>query len=407
MNKQLIVRADTLFNGYEFKKNRSVIIENNRIVDVTGLKKYYNHRGFVTPAFIDPHSHIGMTRHGEPNEEREMNDKTNHFTPHANPIDNIKFDDRAFFEAVTNGVLYSCALNGSGCLMGSRAMVIRNFAPDRRTAEFADDGYKIALGFNPKNHNSGLPGRPDIRSSLYLELQDRFNAVLAKNKQAEIKKELALIVLSQKKSGLSDREYELSENLVKLEYEAALTPTEKALNDLLSGRRRARVHVHMTDDVIFLIELARKYNLRVSAEHAGDISDPAIFSALRENNIPVVYGPIDALAYKTELKHKTPRNIAALVESGVFYGFMSDHPITQAANLRLALQHFLRFGKMDNAGALSIITQKNAQILDIDDQLGTIEPGKLASLVVWNGDPLHLSSWPTVVMGEGRVLTMA
>ena len=59
---------------------------------------------------------------------------------------------------------------------------------------------------------------------------------------------------------------------------------------------------------------------------------------------------------------------------------------------------------MSDVDAISLFTSKPAKILGIDDKLGTIEKGKWASLVVWDNDPLHLGSFPKMVMAEGKIL---
>jgi imidazolonepropionase-like amidohydrolase len=51
-----------------------------------------------------------------------------------------------------------------------------------------------------------------------------------------------------------------------------------------------------------------------------------------------------------------------------------------------------------------VITYRNAKILGIDDVLGTVEKGKIASLIVWDKEPLNLSAYPKMVMAEGNVL---
>jgi len=65
---------------------------------------------------------------------------------------------------------------------------------------------------------------------------------------------------------------------------------------------------------------------------------------------------------------------------------------------------FFMIQGMSEEDAISLITYKNAKILHIDDILGTVEPNKLASLVVWDKNPLHLSAFPTMVMAEGKVI---
>ncbi|MBC7239496.1 MAG: amidohydrolase family protein, partial [Chloroflexi bacterium] len=67
---------------------------------------------------------------------------------------------------------------------------------------------------------------------------------------------------------------------------------------------------------------------------------------------------------------------------------------------------FLRAG-LNKQQALEIITRSNAEILGIADRLGTLESGKWASFVCWNGDPFSLESYPVAVYAEGRLIHRA
>ena len=75
------------------------------------------------------------------------------------------------------------------------------------------------------------------------------------------------------------------------------------------------------------------------------------------------------------------------------FGLMTDHPVILANHLRLSLTYFLIRG-MSPAKAIGLITRENARVAGIDDVLGTVDPGKLASLIVWDRDPLHLGAHP-------------
>ena len=133
------------------------------------------------------------------------------------------------------------------------------------------------------------------------------------------------------------------------------------------------------------------------------VDKPEIFHELKQRGIPVTYGPLDSFAYKVELKHESWRNVRHLVESGVEFGLMSDHPVTPARQILLQCRWFLRHG-LSSQQALEIITRQNADILGLGNILGTLEPGKWASFIRWNGDPFHLASYPVAVYGEGRLL---
>ncbi len=65
------------------------------------------------------------------------------------------------------------------------------------------------------------------------------------------------------------------------------------------------------------------------------------------------------------------------------------------------MRWFLRAG-LTKQQALEIITRQNAEIVGLDDVVGTLAPGKWASCVCWNGDPFSLASYPTAVYAEGE-----
>ncbi len=175
------------------------------------------------------------------------------------------------------------------------------------------------------------------------------------------------------------------------------------LFSVIKGEEILRDHVHKIDDIAGLIMLRREFGLKTAIEHACDVHTKETFGKIKREGVPIVYGPVDAFAYKTELKHEYWRNVEHLVEVRPFFGLMIDHPVVLQRNLFLQLGFFRRFG-MSKAERISLITYNNAKILGIDNVLGTLEPGKWASFVAWNGDPFSLESYPVLVVGEGVVL---
>jgi imidazolonepropionase-like amidohydrolase len=407
-SKQIVIKATELFDGKDKRGLKYVIIEGNKIIDVIDRNPrgcQFCYEGYVTPAFIDAHSHIGMCRHGEPSAEEEANDISNQFLPLLNPLDSIYFDDHSFVEAVDFGVLYSCVVPGSGNLIGGKAMVIKNFARNRKDALIKDHGYKMALGYNPRSTPNWKGERPNSRMGLAALLTQKFEEFLRKQAQLELSHSKQLIELEKEKKDrkLTSEEFEFRKGLADNEFNLEFSAEEMALREILSGAKTIKCHVHKADDVLFLVELVKKYGLKVTAEHLGDVFEREIFDELAENNIPIVYGPLDSLAYKVELKHASYKNAGLLMRSKAFYGLMTDHPVVLAMFLRESLKFFLIQG-MGEAEAISLITHKNAKILGIDDILGTVEPGKLASLIVWDKNPLHLAARPLLILGEGKIL---
>ncbi len=407
MPKPTIIKAELLYDGRTLLRDMTVVVEDDRIVEVRKRSAKADYSGIVTPAFIDPHSHIGMHRAGEPGSEGESNDITDQFLPANNSLNSVYFDDPALAEAVDFGFLYSCIVPGSGNLLGGKAVVIRNFAKNRSEALVKDYGFKMALGYNPRSTGSWKGSRPNTRMGVYGMLEKKFDSVLAKKQKADLARERKLRELDQKakdrKSKLTPKEVKEQRQAIEAEYALEFDTEDRALLELLVEGRTAKIHVHKEDDVLYLIELARRYHLKCTADHCGDVHHTEIFDALADAQIPVVYGPLGSLAYKVELKNDSYRNTEKLMKSRAYYGLMTDHPVIMAPALRDSLKFFLIFG-MEPAEAVSLITHKNAVILGLDDRLGTVEPGKWASLIVWDRDPLHLAAYPKMVMAEGKVI---
>ncbi len=329
----------------------------------------------VTPAFIDAHCHIGLARSGEPIDEEETNEKLDPLMSMADAVNAVYMDDKAFEESIEHGVLYSCVLPGSGNIIGGKAAVIRNYGKCSVEAFIRYAGVKAALGYNPRSTVEWKGSRPYTRMGVVALLEEALQKALDSKK----------LVDSGKKA--------LEE----------IEPRIRALFPVIEGREVLRVHVHKADDIMVLLKLREKYGLKVTVEHACDVHEKWVFEKLRDEGVPLVYGPVDAFAYKTELKHESYRNVRLVVEARPKMCLMTDHPVVLQRNLLLQLRFFLRFG-MKRDEALALITSNAAEILGVSDVIGSIEEGKWASLVCWSGDPFSLESYPQLVLGEGRVL---
>ena len=401
VQKEIVVHAKTLFSGGRVLSDRWIVVKGDSIVEISAKKRPSDYAGIVTPAFVDPHSHIGMFRAGEPGDEQEGNDITHQIQPLCDPIRSIYFDDLAFVDSIDFGVLYSCIMPGSGNLFGGRSKVIRNFASHVGECEFLDYGYKMALGWNPRSTGGWKGDRPNTRMGIYAMLEKRFDEVLAKEAKSRVAFERKELELARKK--VSKKEAAEEQSLLARERKLEFSPEELAILELLKGKKPVKVHVHKEDDVHYLIHLCKKYKIRASAEHCGDVFHREVFDSLRDNEIPVVFGPLGSHAYKTELRHAFYQNAKLVIESGVTFGLMTDHPVIHSSLLRDSLRYFLMYG-MSTEEALHVISGRNAELVGIGGTIGRVEKGMLASLLVWDINPLHLGAYPRMVMGEGKVL---
>ena len=374
------VGAKKIYTGKSILHDACIQFEGSKIAHVSKTPKGRPLGNFavITPAFIDPHSHIGLARAGEPSGEGETNDRLDSIQALSDALDSVQMDDSALRDAVEMGVLYSCVMPGSGNIIGGRSAVIRHYGKDSTEAFMARAGVKAAFGYNPLSTRKWKGKRPSTRMGTMAFLRQRLDEVRQKVRQYR------------KAKGTKKQEITFSAE-------------ETVLKDLLAGKRVLRAHVHKIDDIAALLRLVDEFKLKVTVEHAMDVHQPEIFQELRKRKISVTYGPIDSFAYKVELKHENWRNIRYLLESGVHYGLMTDHPVTPSRQLFLQTRWFTRAG-LSKQQAVELVSRHNAEILGIQDILGTLEKGKWASFLCWNRDPFDLTGYPVAVYGEGKAL---
>lgn len=374
------IHANTIYTGKSIVSDRYLLFNGRKITALANSAKgrLLGRFDVLTPAFIDPHSHIGMERSGEPSGEGEANDHLDSILALTDALDSVQMDDKAFRDAVESGVLYSCVVPGSGNIIGGNSAVIRNYARDSSNALIARAGLKAAFGYNPMSTRSWKGTRPTTRMGAIAILRSRLEEVIRKVQKYRKAK-------GSKKAGIT------------------FSAEDNVLQDLLDGKFPLRTHVHKIDDIAALLRLADDYKIKLTVEHAMDVHQPEIFQELRQRKIPVVYGPVDSFSYKVELKHEDWRNIRHLLASRVEFGLMTDHPVTLARQLFLQTRWFLRAG-LTRPQAIELVSLKNARILGIDDRLGTLEKGKWASFICWSGDPFDLANYPAAVYGEGELL---
>lgn len=377
------ISAKKIYTGKKVLSNTNIIFSGKTISAISKSKKgrSLGECAVITPAFVDPHSHIGMERAGEPHTEGEVNEHQDSILTLTDALDSIQMDDKALKDAVEMGVLYSCVLPGSGNIIGGHSAVIRNYAASSTDALITRAGLKAAFGYNPMKTNDWKGKRPTTRMGTVAMLRSRLDEVRQKI-----------------------RRYNRARGSKK--QDIVFSAEDKVLRDLLGRKMRLRAHVHKIDDIAALLRLVDNFKIDVAVDHAGDVHRPEPFLELKKRKIPVVYGPIDSFAYKVELKHENWRNVRHLLVSGVKFGLMSDHPVTLARQLLLQTRWFMRAG-LSRQQAIELISRCNAQIIGIDALVGTLQKGKWASFVCWNGDPFDLTSYPLAVYGEGELLYSA
>jgi imidazolonepropionase-like amidohydrolase len=370
------VKANLMYDGKRSQKDVYVSFDGSYITGIADKKPDCEilGEGIVTPAFIDPHSHIGLDRAGEPGSESESNDRLDAMIPLGRAIDGVYMDDHAFKESVENNVLYSVVLPGSGNIMGGMGSLIRNFSKNTKDAFIKDIGIKMALGYNPRSTTEWKGTRPTTRMGVAAIIRENF-------------------ILAQKAVNLIDRDKKTVDEI---------DPKTELLIKVIKGEYRIMCHLHKEDDALFLMSLVDEFGIKPIINHGMDFHSREIFEEIRKRDLSLVYGPLDSHPYKVELKHESWRNVELLQNSGIRFSLISDHPVILQRNLFLTTRHFMRFGSTKEQ-CISYVSSRPAEILGLNN-LGTVEKGKLASFSLWNKDPFDLDAFPKMVFGEGQLV---
>jgi imidazolonepropionase-like amidohydrolase len=178
----------------------------------------------------------------------------------------------------------------------------------------------------------------------------------------------------------------------------------EALGAVVAGRQPLIVAVNSAVELRNLIRLKTEFNLNVIA--LGGAEAWRVARELAATNIPVILDPVLNLPSSYESLGSTLANAARLHAAGVKIAFFnSDAP---AHNARLAPQ---LAGNAVAAGlpyeaALAALTINPATMYGVGDRLGSLEAGKLADVVIWDGDPLEVTTRAVAVFIDGRAMSM-
>ena len=178
----------------------------------------------------------------------------------------------------------------------------------------------------------------------------------------------------------------------------------EALVPLLTGEQKMLVEVHGASDIRRVLDLADEY--RIDLVLYGAAEAHRVASDLAEAGVPVILDPLGNLPDRFETLGATLEAAAILEQAGVTVAFY-DGDIGYTHNLRNLPQlagNAVASG-MSYAGALSAITVNPARIWDQPER-GMIAPGMAADLVVWDGDPLEVTSRPVAVMIDGEPVSL-
>ena len=182
----------------------------------------------------------------------------------------------------------------------------------------------------------------------------------------------------------------------------------KALLSVLRGETRLLIHVEGANDMLRLMELKREFPA-IKVVFVGVSEGWRVARELAQAGIPVIASALNDLPATFEMLGATQSNIGRMKDAGVqvAIGMINDrdsHQLrytTQYAGNIVSLQYVPGATGLTWDEAFAAISSIPAEIMGVGDRLGSLKAGRAADVVVWDGDPLELSSAATKVIIDG------
>jgi imidazolonepropionase-like amidohydrolase len=336
------------------------------IVDASG--------SWVLPGFVEAHGHAGVHEEGEHWVGDDTNEKTDPNGARMRALDAINPDDEGFRDALSGGVTTMIVKPGSANPIGGQTVAVKTWG--RTVDEMVlrqPVSVKSALGENPKRVYSEQGKLPSTRQGVAAVIRDAFTRAQdyrARRTHAQSTEEPF------------DRDNTL-----------------EVLARVLDGELPWSQHTHRHDDIATAIRLAEEFGYRLVVNHGTEAH--LLADLLAEKGIPVIIGPLFTSRAKVELRRRSLRNPGILARAGVKIAITTDHPVVPIHFLVHQATLCVKEG-LDEDTALRAITTNPAEIMGLQDRVGSLAAGLDADVVIWSGDPLDIMSRATRVFVAGR-----
>ena len=343
---------------------------NAEVVDAKGK--------FVMPGMIDAHCHLGMWEDGMGFEGADGNEAVDPVTPELRAIDAINPMDICFSDALKAGITTVATGPGSANVIGGQFAVIKTYG-NRIDDMIVNEclAMKVAFGENPKRVYHAQKKSPSTRMGTASILRD--NLFKAK---MYIKKQHKALESSDK----------LPEFDMKME----------ALAKVIKKEIPLKAHAHRADDILTALRIAKEFDIDITLDHCTE--GHLIVDYLKEGiQNGIILGPALSNRSKVELQNLTFETPGILSKAGLKVAIMTDHPVIPLQYLPVCAGIAAREG-MDENEALKAITINAAEILGIEDRVGSLEIGKDADIIMYSGHPFDLRSKVEFVMVNGNIV---
>jgi imidazolonepropionase-like amidohydrolase len=358
-----------------------------KVIDAAGM--------WVYPGLFDSETRLGLSEIQAVDMTNDFNEPSDEIMPHMHVYDAFHAETEHIPISRINGITNAIVAPGTRDTLPGQDSLIQLWGPSGEEMLLVKD-IALALNFTGsqrRNESFANSKFPSTRMGMAAQLRQTFLDALDYKQKWEDYNKNAAKPADEKKDGDKKEDSKKSPPKRDLKLEALLP--------YLEGQRPVIVHVEESTDLYTALNLAKEFKLRVVLK--GLTHAQINLDQIAATKFPVILGPIYENPKDDERYDAVYKLPAELQKRGVKFAFASYdlYAVVQPRNLPYQAGYAVAWGLTWDQ-AMRGLTLNAAEIWGVADQLGSLDAGKTANVVVASGDPLDLKTDVKHVFIAGR-----
>lgn len=343
----------------------------------------------VTPGLIDAYGTVGLTGiYNQPHDQDQI-ERSSPVQPELRAIDayNVREELVAYLRGF--GITTVHTGHAPGELISGQTLIVKTVGNTVEQAMLVGEAAVVGTLGPRANRREGSPGTRGKQMALLRQELLKAQEYLARQHQGD--------------EELAEDEDDGDDASGEARGSRGRNLRLETLGRVLDGELPLLITANKAQDIATALRLADEFN--ISMRLHGGAESYVMIDEIKAAGVPVIIHPTMTRA-RGEYENLSFETAARLVDAGIPVAMQSGYegyvPKVRVVLFEAAIN--AAFG-LSFEQALSLITRDAAEILGIDDRVGTIEAGKDADLALYNGDPFEYTTHCIGVIINGRLVS--